>query len=157
MQPDENLKKNIEKTRERVKTADKLDELTGMIQDTIDSMSDTIKASANSRTSRHLSDMVEDLFRMQKEAEDAVAKGKVSTPLDAGPDGKVSAPADCGSDGKGSAPSEGGFNRAEDHPVPGAAGSGTQKSSGAMPDQGGHEAQAAEVERLAELSTTTDE
>ena len=72
MQPDDNSKKDM---------TDQLDELTDMINNTLDSLSETIQASANSKTSRRISDMVDDLFRVQKEAEQSVEQ-KAQSELD---------------------------------------------------------------------------
>ena len=87
MQPEDKNQENTssQNNNETEKTNDmssQLDELTDMINDTLDSLSDTIHASANHRTQRRISDMVDDLFRVQKEASDSI-ENKSREELDA--------------------------------------------------------------------------
>ena len=58
-------------------TEEELNELTGMIDDALTQLSNTVQGHKNSRRQKSLSDLVDDLFRVQKEAEDAVKQGKV--------------------------------------------------------------------------------
>ena len=64
-------------------TAEQLDDLTSMINETLDTLKETARASANPKTSKRLSDLVGDLFSAQREAEREVESGHVVTPLDA--------------------------------------------------------------------------
>ena len=61
-------------------TEDQLNELTGMIDDALGKLSETAKAHENTRlrnrTQKTLSNLVDDLFRVQKEAKDAVESGR---------------------------------------------------------------------------------
>jgi len=67
-------KKNIKTTE------DQLNELTGMIDDALDKLSEAAKANEKARmrnrTQKTLSNLVDDLFRVQREARDAVETGK---------------------------------------------------------------------------------
>lgn len=67
-------KKNVKTTE------DQLNELTGMIDDALGKLSETAKAHENARlrnrTQKTLSNLVDDLFRVQKEAKDAVESGR---------------------------------------------------------------------------------
>ena len=60
-------------------TEERLNELTGMIDDALDKMNETAKANEisgiHNRTQKTLSNLVGDLFRVQKEARDAVENG----------------------------------------------------------------------------------
>ena len=58
-------------------TQDQLNELTGMIDDALDGLSEAAKADGaiSNRTQKTLSNLVSDLFRVQQEAEDAVKNG----------------------------------------------------------------------------------
>lgn len=60
-------------------TEDRLNELTGMIDDALGKLNETAKANEiagiHNRTQKTLSNLVGDLFRVQKEAQDAVEKG----------------------------------------------------------------------------------
>ena len=61
-------------------TEDQLNELTGMIDDALGKLSETAKVHENARlrnrTQKTLSNLVDDLFRVQKEAKDAVESGR---------------------------------------------------------------------------------
>ena len=58
-------------------TEEELNELTGLIDDALNQLNKTVQGHSGSRRQKSLSNLVDDLFRVQKEAEDAVLQGHV--------------------------------------------------------------------------------
>ena len=80
----------MDNDEKRIKSSsEQLEDLTSMINETLDTLKETVSASSNPRTTKRLSELVGDLFTAQKDAEKEVEMGHVSTPLDADrPDAK---------------------------------------------------------------------
>lgn len=64
-------------SEEKKRTTPSMDDLTGMINDTLSSLQDAVGSvsAGNTHTSKRLSDMVSDLFHAEKEAKELVARG----------------------------------------------------------------------------------
>ena len=74
----------MDNDEKRIKSSsEQLEDLTSMINETLDTLKETVSASSNPRTTKRLSELVGDLFTAQKDAEKEVELGHVATPLDA--------------------------------------------------------------------------
>ena len=73
----------MDNDEKRIKSSsEQLEDLTSMINETLDTLKETVSETRNSRTQKRLSELVGDLFTAQKDAEREVELGHVATPLD---------------------------------------------------------------------------